>query len=52
MNVWDCGPFPVILRESGGYFGNWQGEPDHTYGEGLACNNKLKSTVLELIKTH
>jgi myo-inositol-1(or 4)-monophosphatase len=23
MNTWDCGPFPVILREAGGYFGDW-----------------------------
>lgn len=25
MNPWDCGPFPPIFREAGGYFGDWQG---------------------------
>ena len=25
MNPWDCGPFPPILREAGGYFGDWSG---------------------------
>ena len=23
MAVWDCGPFPPIFREAGGYFGDW-----------------------------
>ena len=22
MNIWDCGPFPVIFREAGGFFGS------------------------------
>ncbi len=50
MNIWDCGPFPVILREAGGYFGSWRGEEGHTYGEALACNAALKSKILELVK--
>ena len=25
MHTWDCGPFPPILKEAGGYFGDWQG---------------------------
>lgn len=50
MNIWDCGPFPVILREAGGYFGSWRGEEGHTYGEALACNAALKSQILELVK--
>jgi len=50
MNEWDCGPFPVVLREAGGYFGNWQGKEGHKHGEGLGCNAVLKSQFLELVK--
>ncbi len=50
MNVWDCGPFPVIFREAGGYFGSWRGEEGHTHGEALACNAALRSKMLELMQ--
>jgi len=50
MNVWDCGPFPVIFREAGGYFGSWRGEEGHTHGEALACNAALRSQMLELMR--
>jgi myo-inositol-1(or 4)-monophosphatase len=50
MNVWDCGPFPVILREAEGYFGSWNGEEGHTYGEALACNTALRPEVLRLVR--
>ena len=49
MSLWDCGPFPPIFREAGGYFGDWQGNPGHTYGEGLACNAALLPEILQLI---
>ncbi len=50
MHIWDCGPFPPIFREAGGYFGDWQGNPSHTWGEALACNRVLLPEVLELIR--
>jgi myo-inositol-1(or 4)-monophosphatase len=50
MNVWDCGPFPVIFREAGGFFGSWAGEEGHTFGEAMACNAVLKPKVLDLLK--
>jgi fructose-1,6-bisphosphatase/inositol monophosphatase family enzyme len=25
MAPWDCGPFPPIFSEAGGYFGDWHG---------------------------
>jgi len=50
MNDWDCGPFPVIFREAGGYFGSWSGEEGHTHGEALAVNAALKHKVMELIR--
>ena len=50
MNVWDCGPFPVILREAGGYFGDWQGKGSIYEGEALGTTQKLLPEVLELIR--
>lgn len=50
MNIWDCGPFPVIFQEAGGYFGSWDGRPGHTHNEALACNAALKDKLLEIIK--
>lgn len=49
LSIWDCGPFPVIFREAGGFFGSWDGREGHTYKEGLACNAAIKDVVLEMI---
>ena len=49
MNIWDCGPFPVIFKEAGGYFGSWDGRPGHTFDEALACNAVIKDEMLRLI---
>ena len=49
MNVWDCGPFPVIFREAGGYFGSWDGREGHLHNEAVACNASLKDRLLDLI---
>lgn len=46
MNPWDCAPFPVILREAGGYFGDWQGRESIQAGEALASNGALKEQVV------
>lgn len=50
LDVWDYGPYPVILREAGGYFGTWSGEEGHTPGDALACNAALKPKVMELMR--
>ena len=50
MDVYDCGPYPVIMKEAGGYFGSWAGEEGHDHGEGLACNAALKPDVMELMR--
>jgi histidinol-phosphatase len=50
MNIWDCGPFPVIFKEAGGYFGSWDGREGHTHDEALACNAVIKDEMLRLIK--
>lgn len=49
MSLWDCGPFPPIFREAGGYFGDWQGSSGHTFGEALACNAALLPELLRVI---
>ena len=50
MAIWDCGPFPVIFKEAGGYFGSWDGREGHLHGEALACNSALLPELLSLIK--
>jgi myo-inositol-1(or 4)-monophosphatase len=50
MNIWDCGPFPVIFREAGGYFGSWDGREGHTFNESLACNAAIKDNLLRMIR--
>ena len=49
MNLWDCGPFPVIFREAGGFFGSWDGEEGAEFGEALACNAALKAEMVRLL---
>ena len=50
MNVWDCGPFPPILQEAGGYFGDWQGNPTIYGNEAMATTQALLPQVLTLIE--
>jgi myo-inositol-1(or 4)-monophosphatase len=40
----------VILREAGGYFGDWQGNETIYAGEGLATSQALLPQVLRLIE--
>lgn len=50
LDVWDYGPYPVILREAGGFFGTWSGEEGHTPGDALACNAVIKPGAVELMR--
>lgn len=50
MNVWDCGPFPPILREAGGYFGDWQGNETIYANEAMATNANLLTETLNVIR--
>ena len=50
LDVYDCGPYPVIFQEAGGFFGSWNGEAGHTHGEGIACNAALQPKVMELMR--
>ena len=46
MNAWDCGPFPVLLREAGGYFGDWSGKETVYGGEALSTTQTLLPELL------
>jgi histidinol-phosphatase len=52
MNPWDCGPFPVLLREAGGYFGDLSGKETIYGNEALSTTKTLLPSVLELINGH
>lgn len=49
MSIWDCGPLPPILREAGGFFGDWQGNETIYASEGLSTTATLLPQVLALI---
>jgi myo-inositol-1(or 4)-monophosphatase len=49
MSVWDCGPFPPIFREAGGYFGDWSGSETIYAEEAMATTQQLLPEVLSLI---
>jgi myo-inositol-1(or 4)-monophosphatase len=49
MKPWDCGPFPAILGEAGGYFGDWHGNVSLYAGEALATTQALLPTVLDAL---
>lgn len=50
MNVWDCGPFPPIFSEAGGYFGDWKGNRTIYANEALATTDILLPEVLNIIQ--
>ena len=50
MNAWDCGPFPPILAEAGGTFGDWSGRPTIHAEEAVSTNGRLLPELLELIR--
>ncbi|MCH2667125.1 MAG: inositol monophosphatase family protein [Deinococcales bacterium] len=50
LEPWDAAPFPVILREAGGYFGDWEGT-ETIYGrEGMSTTRVLLEEVLKTIR--
>ena len=51
LNPYDCAPFPPILREAGGYFGDWAGNETIYAHEGLSTTQTLLPQVLDLIQS-
>ena len=50
MDPWDCGPFPPILREAGGYFGDWSGNETIYANEAMSTTRALLPEVLSLVE--
>jgi histidinol-phosphatase len=50
MNPWDCAPFIPILREAGGYFGDWSGNETIYAGEAISANRAVLPEFLRLIE--
>lgn len=50
MKPYDCGPFPVILREAGGFFGDWTGRETIYGGEALSTSRELLPEVLAVLR--
>jgi histidinol-phosphatase len=51
MALWDAASLPAILEEAGGTFTDWQGNPTHQAGEGVATNGLLLPEVLACLGT-
>ncbi len=49
MDVWDCAPWPSILTEAGGFYGDWQGNATIYGGESIATTQTLLPEVLRLL---
>jgi fructose-1,6-bisphosphatase/inositol monophosphatase family enzyme len=50
INPWDCAPLLPILREAGGHFTTWQGEPTIWGPDGVSANAAVHRQVIELLK--
>lgn len=50
MHTWDCAPFPPILQEAGGYFGDWQGNATIYGNESIGTTKTLLPEVLRVIQ--
>jgi myo-inositol-1(or 4)-monophosphatase len=50
MSPWDCAPFPPILREAGGFFGDWQGTRTIYGQEAMSTTGILLPEVLALMQ--
>jgi myo-inositol-1(or 4)-monophosphatase len=50
MHPWDCAPFPPILAEAGGFFGDWQGRATIYGNEAISTTRALLPQLLEWIR--
>jgi myo-inositol-1(or 4)-monophosphatase len=50
MHIWDCGPFPPILGEAGGYFGDWSGNITIEGNEAISTTSNLLPELLDFIR--
>ena len=50
MNLWDCAALLPIVKEAGGYFGDWKGHQTIDAGEALATNAALQEQILAMLE--
>lgn len=50
INPWDCAPFLPIIREAGGYFGDWSGDETIHAPEAISANPAIARELLDLVK--
>ena len=46
ISLWDCAPMPPIMREAGGWAGNWDGGENIHGADWLTCCAGVKDEVL------
>jgi histidinol-phosphatase len=49
MSTWDCGALLPVLREAGGTFTDWQGNPTVYGGEAIGTNGLVYDEVMRLV---
>lgn len=50
MQVWDSAPLPVLLREAGGWFSDWEGNDSIWTGSVVTANALLAPRLLDLLQ--
>jgi histidinol phosphatase-like enzyme (inositol monophosphatase family) len=50
ISIWDIAGVAPIIREAGGFFGNWAGEPTINGPDAFAVNGALRDEVLTILK--
>lgn len=50
ISIWDIAGVAPIVREAGGFFGNWQGEATIHGPDAASINGKLRETVLTVLR--
>jgi histidinol phosphatase-like enzyme (inositol monophosphatase family) len=50
ISVWDCAPMLPILREAGGFFGDWHGNPTIHGPDAWGVNGHLYEEVLAILR--
>ncbi|MFG0326464.1 MAG: inositol monophosphatase family protein [Phycisphaerales bacterium JB037] len=50
IGLWDIAPMPVIMREAGGVYTDWNGRARHDQRHGISSNGVVLDEILELTR--
>src|SRR2546430_197568 len=50
INPWDCAPLLPVLREAGGHYTTWRGDPTIHGPDGVSTNAALHGQVLDILR--